>query len=102
MWRSILISGLLALSGPATAGDAGPVGPQSTGRLATSDGYVRPPAKPGHSYPECYCTGSKGERVEVGDLACLTIGSRQMTSRCEKVRNLVIWRHQSEGCTPGV
>ncbi|MGF1502371.1 MAG: hypothetical protein ACFBSD_11200 [Paracoccaceae bacterium] len=65
-------------------------------------GYSPPPAKSGHSYPECYCTDSRGARVEVGETACLQIGSRQVTSRCEKARNLVIWRHQSEGCAPGV
>jgi len=65
-------------------------------------GTVLPPAKKGYSYPECYCTDSEGKRVEVGELACLHIGSRTVTSRCEKARNLVIWRHQKEGCQPGV
>jgi hypothetical protein len=68
----------------------------------TAERYVPPPAKEGHSYPECYCTDSSGNRVEVGEMACLQIGSRQVTSRCEKARNLVIWRHQEEGCKPGV
>jgi len=70
--------------------------------VARQPDYVRPPAKEGYSYPECYCTDSRGNRVEVGRSACLTIGRREMTSRCEKVRNLVIWRHQAEGCAPGV
>jgi hypothetical protein len=71
------------------------------GRTSRSESYTPPPAKPGYSYPECYCTDSVGERVEVGQTACLKIGSREITSRCERARNLVIWRHQSEGC-PGV
>jgi len=68
------------------------------GERASDGEYVRPPAKEGHDYPECYCTGSGGERVEVGEMACLTVGGRQVMSRCEKRRNLVMWNHQSEGC----
>lgn len=60
--------------------------------------YVRPPAKQGYSYPDCYCTDSTGTRVEVGDLACLRIDDRQVTSRCEQASNLTVWRHQYEGC----
>jgi len=70
-------------------------------RDAAPGDYVRPPAKEGYSYPECYCTDSQGDRVELGEYACLQIGSRQVYSRCEKRRNLVIWNHQSGGC-PGV
>jgi len=75
---------------------------QEAPRPGGGEGYVRPPAKAGHPYPECYCTDSRGRRVEVGETACLRIGSREVTSRCTKRRNLVIWRHQSEGCPPGV
>jgi len=71
-------------------------------RALRKAGPELPPAKEGYSYPECYCTDSDGRRVEVGGFACLTIGSRQVTSRCTKARNLVIWRHQQEGCAPGV
>jgi hypothetical protein len=77
----------LALSGAAAAQEA-----------ATGGGYVPPKPKQGYSYPECYCTGSNGERVEVGELACLSVGGRQVLSRCEKRRNLVIWNHQAEEC----
>ncbi|MEO0621636.1 MAG: hypothetical protein AAF183_05350 [Pseudomonadota bacterium] len=66
------------------------------------DSYFPPKPKDGYSYPECFCTDSQGSRVEVGQMACLQIGSRQVMSRCEKARNLVIWRHQTEGCNPGV
>lgn len=85
-----LLAGLAAL--PAAAGEDGGGG----------GGTVLPRAKEGHSYPECYCTDSRGQRVEVGEMACLRIGDRRVTSRCTKVRNLVIWRHSAEGCKPGV
>ncbi|GMG84865.1 hypothetical protein LNKW23_40810 [Paralimibaculum aggregatum] len=91
--RTLALSLALAafcLSAPAGAGE----------RLA--GGYVPPKPKEGYSYPECFCTDSQGRRVEIGQMACLHIGSRQVMSRCEKARNLVIWRHQTEGCAPGV
>ena len=70
--------------------------------LRVAGTYSPPPPKAGHSYPDCYCRDSSGERVELGQVACLTIGSRRVTARCEKASNLVIWRQQSEGCAPGV
>lgn len=92
---TLLLAGLALGSGAASADPAGPAEPRAR---AAAESYTPPPAKEGHSYPECYCTGSRGERVEVGQMACLQIGSRQVLSRCEKARNLVIWRHQDEGC----
>lgn len=94
----LVLLGLAALaSAPAMAGQD--KGRSPTAQRATTE---LPPAKPGYSYPECYCTDSRGARVEIGQTACLHIGSRSVTSRCERASNLVIWRHQSEGCTPGV
>lgn len=86
--------GLLAL--PASAGEL------EARILQLADGYVPPKPKDGYSYPPCYCTDTQGNKVDVGQMACLQIGSRQVMSRCEKARNLVIWRHQTEGCSPGV
>jgi len=86
----IALAALALATSPASAEDA------------AHHAYTPPPPKEGYSYPECYCTNSTGGRVEVGELACLTIGGRQVMSRCEKRRNLVIWKHQSEGCPPGV
>jgi len=91
MCLSLAAAAALAVAAPAGAEEPRP-----------GAGTVLPPAKEGHAYPECYCTDSRGQRVEVGQLACLQIGQRQITSRCEKARNLVIWRHQEEGCAPGV
>lgn len=65
---------------------------------ATAQVFRPPPAKDGHSYPDCYCTDSKGRRVEMGEVACLTIGSRQFTARCEMSLNNPMWRHEAEGC----
>ena len=79
-----------------------PLAASAQDRPAAGDDYVRPPAKEGHSYPECYCTDTRGRRIEVGETACLRIGDREVRSRCTKRRNLVIWRHIEQGCAPGV
>lgn len=88
MIRTSFIALILAASVSAAGADPLPLQSQ----------WVPPKPKEGHSYPECFCTDSKGARVEVGQMACLTIGSREVLSRCEKARNLVIWRHQQDGC----
>lgn len=62
---------------------------------------IRPPAKEGFSYPECYCTDSEGKRVDVGETACLKIGNRRFTARCGMSLNNPAWRTEQEGC-PGV
>ena len=64
-------------------------------------GYSPPPPKQGYSYPDCYCTDSEGNRVELGQTACLTIGSRQVQARCDMSANNPAWRYETEGC-PGV
>ena len=63
--------------------------------------YTPPPPKQGYSYPDCYCTDSEGRRVEMGETACLTIGSKQMLARCDMSVNSPTWRYETEGC-PGV
>ncbi|MEO1457177.1 MAG: hypothetical protein AAFV49_06360 [Pseudomonadota bacterium] len=100
MLRISVAATLIALAaGSAPAGTSG--GPLWRDAVRLAADWQRPPAKEGYSYPDCYCTDSDGRRVEVGQIACLQIGSRLVTSRCEQARNLVIWRHQEEGC-PGV
>jgi hypothetical protein len=94
----ILLAAVLAPV-PAGAGDPAPA--PVADAPAAPRGYVRPPAKEGYSYPDCYCTDSEGTRVEVGELACLRIGRREVLSRCMQADNLTVWRHQREGC-PGV
>ncbi|MCV6824619.1 hypothetical protein N9C89_08620 [Halocynthiibacter sp. SDUM655004] len=46
----------------------------------------------------CYCTDTGGERVELGQSACLQVGQRMFTARCEMSLNVPIWREKSEGC----
>ncbi|MEO1102384.1 MAG: hypothetical protein AAFW98_01415 [Pseudomonadota bacterium] len=60
--------------------------------------FVPPPAKEGFNYPDCYCTDSNGNRVEIGQRACLTIGRKQVTAVCGMSLNSPAWRNQSEGC----
>ncbi len=93
---SLLVLAALALpaQGPAAAQGAGP-------GTAPSPDYRPPPAAEGYSYPDCYCTDSTGERVELGETACLSIGSRRVLARCEMAANNPTWRHETEGC-PGV
>lgn len=62
--------------------------------------WTQPPAAEGFSYPDCYCT-NRGERVEMGGSACLSIGSRQFTARCAMSLNNPTWREVKEGCDPG-
>ena len=69
-------------------------------QLISNPNFTQPPAKDGYSYPDYYCTDSKGQRVEMGETACLIIGSRRMLARCEISVNSPAWREESEGC-PG-
>lgn len=63
--------------------------------------YTPAPPKEGYSYPDCYCTDSTGQRVEVGQLACLRIGGREVLALCDWSVNVTTWRHrEGEGC-PG-
>ena len=94
MRQILFIAGLALLAvtlgpGPAAA------------QLGPNLNYTPPPAKEGFSYPECYCTDTRGQRVELGQTACLIIGSRRVLARCGMSLNNPAWREQSEGC-PGV
>lgn len=94
MKQTLLIAGLLVL-GIATVPGQALAGPPS------NPNYSPPPAKEGFSYPDCYCTDSKGQRVDMGKTACLVIGSRRVLARCDMSVNNPTWRQESEGC-PGV
>ncbi len=59
----------------------------------------RPKPKPGHAYPECYCT-NRGARVELGQTACLRVDGRAFTARCAMSLNNPAWRHERDGCAP--
>ena len=66
--------------------------------LNAQGGYNPPKAKEGFRYPDCFCTDSQGERINLGRTACLQIGSRQVTARCAMSLNNPAWRQVSEGC----
>lgn len=71
--------------------------------LARADGgprpvYDPPPPKEGFAYPDCYCTDSDGQRVELGARSCLRIGGREVTARCAMSLNNPTWRTEAEGC----
>ncbi|WP_108659266.1 hypothetical protein [Acuticoccus kandeliae] len=60
--------------------------------------FVPPAPKSGYSYPDCYCRDSGGQRVELGERACLKIGPREVMARCDMSQNIPIWRTEQEGC----
>lgn len=68
--------------------------------LIIRPGTPLPPAKDGYSYPECFCTDSVGQRVEIGERACLTINSRSMSAVCGMSLNNPAWRMDGEDCAP--
>lgn len=72
-------------------------GPAAADRIQNKN-FSQPPAKDGYTYPDCYCTDSKGQRVEMGQQACLIIGSKRVLARCDMSVNNPTWRHESEGC----
>ena len=94
MCKTLMIAGLLCLGIALSPGHAA-AGPSA------NPNYAPPPAKEGFSYPDCYCTDSLGQRVEMGQMACLIIGTRRVLARCDMSVNNPTWREQSEGC-PGV
>ncbi len=91
MYRCLVLLGALSLGAAAPPAEGAGAGPD----------YAPPPPKQGYSYPDCYCTDSAGDRVELGETACLTIGPRQVLARCDMSANNPAWRYEGEGC-PGV
>ncbi|MFT7390559.1 MAG: hypothetical protein ACI9ZH_000783 [Paracoccaceae bacterium] len=75
----------------------GPAAAQDARAAQSAPAWVRPPAKDGFSYPDCYCT-NRGERVELGRTACLSIGSQSFTARCEMSLNNPTWRKTEDDC----
>lgn len=59
--------------------------------------FVPPKAKDGHKYPDCYCT-NRGERIPIGQMSCLRIGSQEFTARCGMSLNNPAWRDMQPGC----
>ncbi len=89
----IVALAFVAVSGqmPALADDAPAV-------TETQGGFVPPKPKRGFRYPDCFCTDSEGQRVEIGQTSCLQIGSTQYLARCGMSLNNPAWRRVAEGC----
>lgn len=68
----------------------------ATGALADPIFKAPPPAK-GFSYPDCFCT-NRGEKVPIGKMSCLRIGSQTFTARCGMSLNNPAWRDMKPGC----
>lgn len=64
---------------------------------AGAEPFRPPPAKEGFSYPDCYCT-NRGQRVEVGDFSCLTVGGQRFLAQCDISLNSPIWRKIDDIC----
>ncbi|WMS42463.1 hypothetical protein RDV64_20745 [Acuticoccus sp. MNP-M23] len=60
--------------------------------------FVPPPAKEGFAYPDCYCTDTRGRRVEMGERVCLSVSGRNRLARCGMSQNTPVWRFERESC----
>ncbi len=75
---------------------------------AFAQGAERPAAKSfTELYPplpgvEYFCTDSEGQRVDVGDVICITASCQTWMARCEMAASnrMAIWRKTQDGC-PG-
>ncbi|MFY0691179.1 MAG: hypothetical protein JXR14_04560 [Paracoccaceae bacterium] len=47
---------------------------------------------------DCYCTDKQGQRVELGEVRCLSVGGRVFMARCEMSLNNPMWRETGESC----
>ena len=47
---------------------------------------------------DCYCTDSKGERVELGEKICLHVDGKSFMAQCQMSLNNPMWRKVSDGC----
>lgn len=55
------------------------------------------PVPGGRAIP-CYCTDSQGDRVELGEVICLSVDGRSFTAQCQMSLNNPMWRELYEGC----
>lgn len=53
---------------------------------------------PGGKAVDCYCTDSKGARVELGETICLQVDGRLFMAQCQMSLNVPMWREVSPGC----
>jgi len=55
-------------------------------------------AGPGGRVIDCYCTDSRGARVELDREICLVVDGRAFIARCEMSLNNPIWRDTGRSC----
>lgn len=53
---------------------------------------------PGGKTIDCFCTDSRGARVELGEKICLYVDGRAFMATCEMSLNNPIWRDTGDGC----
>ena len=53
---------------------------------------------PGGKLRDCYCTDSRGRRVELGQTICLFVDGRMFTAQCQMSLNNPMWRKLRDGC----
>lgn len=53
---------------------------------------------PGGKVIDCYCTDSKGGRVELGETICLFVDGRAFMAQCQMSLNVPMWRDIGQGC----
>jgi hypothetical protein len=53
---------------------------------------------PGGRTVDCYCTDSKGARVELGETICLQVDGRMFMAQCQMSLNVPMWREVAAGC----
>jgi hypothetical protein len=95
--RTMFVIAVLALTLGMSAGEA-QAEPQFSPAIKTQGGYVPPKPKEGFRYPDCFCTDSEGQRIELGRMTCLQVGSQQFMARCAMSLNNPTWRRVSDGC----
>ena len=49
-------------------------------------------------WPDCYCTNKTGQRLELGDIVCMSVGGRDFMARCEMSLNNPMWREVGGSC----
>lgn len=89
----VLVAAMLVVAPAAALADEPKFTPVQQGNQ-----YVPPKPKKGFRYPDCFCTDSTGQRIEMGQTTCLSIGSQSFTARCAMSLNNPTWRRISDGC----
>ncbi|WP_419555500.1 hypothetical protein [Pseudaestuariivita rosea] len=52
----------------------------------------------GRKTTDCYCTDAGGNRVELGQMMCLSVDGRSFTAQCQMSLNVPMWREVQQGC----